>query len=65
MFCHQTQEFLAKKGIAFVNRDITKEPQALDELRKLGYLTTPVTVIDGEVVIGFDQHKLEQLLGIS
>jgi glutaredoxin 3 len=65
MFCHRTQEFLANKGIAFVNRDITKEPQALEELRKLGYLTTPVTVIDGEIVIGFDQRKLEQILGIS
>jgi glutaredoxin 3 len=65
MFCHRTQEFLANKGIEFVNRDITKEPQALEELRKLGYLTTPVTVIDGEIVIGFDQRKLEQILGIS
>jgi glutaredoxin 3 len=65
MFCHRTQEFLANKGIAFVNRDITTEPQALEELRQLGYLTTPVTVIDDEVVVGFDQRKLEQLLGIS
>jgi hypothetical protein len=26
-------------------------------------MTTPVTVIDGEIVIGFDRPKLEQLLG--
>jgi hypothetical protein len=32
-------------------------------LEKLGYMTTPVTVIDGDVVVGFDRNKLERLLG--
>ena len=62
MFCHRTQEFLAEKGIAFENRDITTDPKALEELGELGYMTTPVTVIDGEIVIGFDRSKLERLL---
>jgi hypothetical protein len=26
---------------------------------------TPVTVIDGEVVVGFDRGKIERLLGLS
>lgn len=65
MFCHQTQEFLATKGIEFENRDITADPKALEELQKLGYMTTPVTIIDGEVVIGFDRRKLERLLGLA
>jgi hypothetical protein len=34
----------------------------LADLEKLGYMTTPVTVVDGEVVIGFDRAKLEKLL---
>jgi hypothetical protein len=28
-------------------------------------MTTPVTVIDGEVVVGFDRSKLERLLGLA
>jgi glutaredoxin len=32
------------------------------ELEKLGYMTTPVIVIDGEVVVGFDRPKLENRL---
>ena len=35
---------------------------ALAELEKLGYMTTPVTVIDGEVIVGFDRARLEDLL---
>ncbi|MBI3988896.1 MAG: glutaredoxin family protein [candidate division NC10 bacterium] len=65
MFCHRTQEFLAQKGIAFENRDVTKDPQVLEELQKLGYATTPVILIDDEIVVGFDQRKLERLLGIA
>jgi hypothetical protein len=30
----------------------------------MGYQSTPVTLIDGVPVVGFDQQKIEQLLGI-
>lgn len=46
-----------------MDRDITTDSEALAELGELGYLTTPVTVIDGEVVIGFNPTKFEELLG--
>jgi len=26
---------------------------------------TPVTVIDGEVIVGFDRGKIERLLGLT
>ena len=57
------KEYLSQKGIEFTERDITVDDTAIAELEELGYMTTPVTVIDGEVVIGFDREKLEQLLG--
>lgn len=34
----------------------------MNELTGLGYSATPVIVIDGEVVVGFNRPKLEQLL---
>lgn len=58
------KEFLSQQQIAFDERNVAKDPAALDELEKLGYATTPVTVIDGEVVVGFDQPKLKKLLGL-
>lgn len=56
------QEFLAQKGIAFEERDITKEPRFIEELDDMGYMATPVTVIDGESIMGFDRKRLEELL---
>ncbi len=52
-------------GIEFETRDITKDPRALEELKQLGYAATPVTVINGESVVGFDPGKLKELLGIA
>ena len=50
------------KGVPFIERDIAKDPAAMEELVALGVMTTPVTLIDREVVIGFDQARLEELL---
>jgi hypothetical protein len=37
----------------------------LEEIQKLGYMTTPVTIIDGDVVVGFDRSTLERFLGVA
>ena len=34
----------------------------MNELVNIGVMTTPVTVIDGQVVVGFDRGRLEALL---
>jgi glutaredoxin len=57
------KEFLSRRGTPYTERNISRDPQALEELSSLGYMTTPVTIIDGGVVVGFDQKRLETLLG--
>jgi len=34
-------------------------------LIRLGFRATPVTIIDGEAVVGFDRGRLERLLGLA
>ncbi len=63
MFCSKLKEFLSQKSVKFIERDVSQDENALTELKKLGIMTTPVTVIDSEIVAGFDQSKIEQLLG--
>ncbi len=62
MFCETVKEFLSQKGIGFVERDVTVDKAAIAELEELGFMTTPVTVIDGEVIVGFDRQRLDGLL---
>lgn len=47
-----------------MDKNVREDPAALKELLGLGYQSTPVTLIDGEAVVGFDPEKLSQLLGI-
>ena len=62
MFCGKVKEYLSQKQIQFDDRDITKNPSAILELQKLGIMTTPVTVVDDKVIVGFDVSKLDQAL---
>jgi len=62
MFCDQAKEYLSQKGIPFQEKDIAQDPSALADLKKLGYMTTPVIVIDGSVIVGFDAGKIDQAL---
>ena len=65
MFCKRAKEFLSQQGIEFEERDVSKDEAALDELQQLGLMTTPVTLIGGEAVVGFDRAKLVKLLGLD
>ncbi len=62
MFCTKAKEYLSQKKIAFQDRDITRDPAALEELKKLGFMTTPVLQINGAVIVGFDQDKIDKAL---
>ncbi len=65
MFCGKVKEFLSQNKIAFTERNVASEEAALAELEKLGYMTTPVTVIDDVAVVGYDPAKLTRLLGLG
>jgi glutaredoxin 3 len=43
---------------------VREDQAALKELLDMGQRSTPVTIIDGEVIVGFDQAKIENLLGL-
>lgn len=62
-YCRHLKEFLSGRGIPFEDHDVTRDALAAQEAARLtGQNGVPVTVIDGQVVVGFDQPKLEQLL---
>lgn len=50
--------------MAFEEKDITRDREALVELvEKLHSRATPTVALGDEVVIGFDATRLEELLG--
>lgn len=62
MFCEKVKEYLSQKGVQFQEKDVVQDPSAFADLRELGYMATPVTVINGLVVVGFDIAKIDAAL---
>lgn len=65
MFCQSVKEFLSRNGIAYEEKDVSAGEAALHELMGMGVFTTPATVIDGEIVVGFDRKRLAELLEVG
>jgi glutaredoxin len=57
-------EYLSRHGVQFTERDIRADREALTELLELGSRGTPTTLVDDEMVIGFDRQRLDRLLGL-
>ncbi|MHA2068480.1 MAG: glutaredoxin domain-containing protein [Candidatus Thorarchaeota archaeon] len=57
------KEFLSQRGIGFKEYDVSRDPAAAQELvRNTGQMGVPVTVINGQTIVGFDRNQLEQAL---
>jgi glutaredoxin 3 len=61
-YCGMVKDFLSQKGISFEERDVSQNSSYAQELmERTGQMGVPVTVIDGQIVVGFDRGVLEQL----
>ncbi len=60
--CKEVAHFLEDRGVPFTVHDVSKDPEALEELTSRGYMTTPVTRIGDRWVAGFKRKQLERLL---
>ena len=57
------RKFLHARGIDFIDKDIVQDITAVQELRKLGHLTVPVTRVGKDVIVGYDEAELERHFG--
>lgn len=64
-WCNTLKQWLRKNHIPYTDIDVSRDENAARELvRKTGQQGVPQTDIDGQIVIGFDQVRLKQLLEI-
>ncbi|MDY7229311.1 glutaredoxin domain-containing protein [Hyalangium rubrum] len=67
-YCKRAKAWLKARGVAFVERDVEKDPDAAAELAnkaaaaKKSPRGVPVIDVKGTLVLGFDEKQLEQLL---
>jgi glutaredoxin len=57
------KEFLSQKGLGFREHDVSVDRNAAQELvSRTGQMGVPVTIIDGQTIVGFDRARLEQVI---
>lgn len=62
-FCHMAKNWMDSKDIKYTEKNVSVDVTAAQEMvNKSGQMGVPVIDIDGDITIGFDRPKLEQVL---
>ena len=62
-YCKRAKEYLSRKGISYTDIDVAQDREKAKEMtQKSGQMSVPVIIIDGEIVVGFNQVQLDKLL---
>ncbi len=65
-YCHLAKDWMNEKNIKYVDYDVTVDPARAREMVEItGQRGVPVIKIGNDVIIGFNQAKMEELLGIK
>jgi len=60
------KEFFKKNSVDYEEHNVATDTAAREEMiKKSGQMGVPVIDIDGEIIVGFDQARLSELLGIK
>tara|TARA_Y100000310_G_C20487500_1_gene717555 strand:- start:299 stop:535 length:237 start_codon:yes stop_codon:yes gene_type:complete len=66
VYCKAAKEFFAEHNVEYEEKDVAQDEQARDAMiEKSGQLGVPVIDVKGNIVIGFDEKKLSELLEIK
>ena len=53
-----------QNSVKFVEKNIRTDLDAMQVMVEINSQSTPTTVVDGEVIIGFDKEKISEKLGL-
>ena len=62
--CTHAKEFFKDNNIQYTEHDVS-DPKVREEAKeKSGQLGVPIIIIDNEVIIGFEENKIRELLSL-
>ena len=64
-FCQDAKEFFKENEIEYTEHNVAEDAERRQEMiEKSGQMGVPVILIDEEMMIGFNEEKLKESLGI-
>ncbi len=65
-WCNRLKQHLRKNRVPFRDVDVSRDQRAAQNLmERTGQTGVPQTEIDGQWIVGFDQNRIDRLLGLS
>ena len=62
-WCFRAKEYLSKKGVTFTDYNVGADREKAKEMiQKSGQMGVPVIIIGNEIIVGFNQAKIDELL---
>ena len=66
VWCRATKEFLDEHKVVYTDINVASDSEAREYMfKRTGQMGVPVIEIGNDVIIGFDQGKISNLLGIN
>jgi len=63
IYCNHAKEFFKRKGIKYTEYDVSQDPEKRQEMvERSGQMGVPVIFVEKEMIIGFNEARLEELL---
>ncbi len=64
-FCHAAKDFFTENGVKYTEYDVAADAEKRQEMIEMtNQMGVPVIRIGDDVVIGFDEGKLKELLSL-
>lgn len=64
-FCHAAKDFFKENNVEYIENDVASDAEKRQEMIDMtGQMGVPVIRIGDDVVIGFDEPKIKELLGL-
>ena len=64
-FCQMAKEFFKDNNVEYRDYNVAEDAEKRQEMvEKSGQMGVPVISIDDQIVVGFDENKLKEALGV-
>lgn len=65
-YCQQAKAFLDEHDVQYTDHNVAEDTEKRQEMvEKTGQMGVPVIEIDDQVMVGFDQQKLAEAVGVD
>ncbi len=66
VYCNSLKQYLTSKNLGYQEIDVSVNEKELEKMVAIsGQMGVPVIDIDGDVVIGFDKPRVDELLNLK